>query len=138
MADVDHVVSFVRNPGSYWSSARSAFGVLVLGAGTRFGAALAMFDHVGAVGLVGAITADEYAAAGVPVLGLYGKDDEIVPEAAVRALRETGSHIEVALYGGVGAEFLDDALDGYDYPTARDAIERLAAFFTEHLPGAKV
>lgn len=138
MADVDHVVSFIRNPGSQWSSARDAFGVLVLGAGSRFGAALSMFESVGALGLVGAFPADEYVAAGVPVLALYGKEDEFVPEDSVRALRDAGPHIEVVLYGGVASEFLDDGLEGYDYATAKDAIERLATFFAEHLPGASV
>jgi len=138
LADIDHVVSFIRNPGSHWSSAHNAFGILVLGAGTRFGAALSMFEHVGAIGLVGAHPADEYAAAGIPVLALAGKEDEFVAADAVRSLRDAGPHIEVVLYGGVGAEFLDDALDEYDYPTAKDAIERLAEFFSEHLPGATV
>jgi dienelactone hydrolase len=138
IADIDHVVSFVRNPGAKWSSAREAFGVLVVGAGSRFGSALAMFEHVGAIGLVGAHPVPEFASAGVPVLALSGKDDEFVPQEAVRMLRDAGPHIEVVLYGGVGAEFLDDDLDGYDYTTAKDAIERLAEFFVEHLPGATV
>lgn len=138
IADIDHVISFVRNPGARWSSARDAFGILVVGAGSRFGSALAMFEHVGAIGLVGAHPAPEFVSAGVPVLALSGKDDEFVPEEAVRSMRDAGPHIEVVLYGGVGAEFLDDDLDGYDYATAKDAIERLATFFAEHLPGAAV
>ena len=132
--DVNHVASFVANRASVWSSAGDGFGVIVHGAGSRFGGPLASSEGVAAIALVGAFLVDEYAAAQVPLLALYGKDDEFVSPEDIKQFRANAPQTEVVLYGDVGSEFLDDDLDGHDYLTAKDAIERMAEFFIEHLP----
>lgn len=121
-------------PGTEWADG-ARVGVLGLGAGG--GPALAAaprIETLGAMALVCApVTADGLAAAGVPVLGVFGADDEIVAAEDVRAARDAAGRGEFAFYGGVGHDFLDEMRDGYDHASAEDAYTRIIGFFESRL-----
>ncbi len=133
IGDIEIVAAFVTNPAGFWSSAEHGFGLLGLGAGgTR--ALVAAHDDVGdAVCL-----AYSPPAAGIPVsvalLGLYGRDDDLVPIDDVLAFRDAAPHGEFVIYEGVGHDFLDDSRDGYTPGAAADALDRMTAFFVKELP----
>lgn len=70
----------------------------------------------------------------MPILGLYGRDDAVVPPEVVLATRGGVPHAEWALYDGVGEDFMDDYLPAYEPVAAADALDRLTGFFEKHLP----
>ena len=70
----------------------------------------------------------------MPALGLYGRDDELVPAEGVdtaAAMNPSGTWI---LYEGTGHDFMNDGADGYHAGAADDAHGRIRRFFSEHLP----
>ena len=68
----------------------------------------------------------------VPVLGLYGADDELIPTASVdEAAGITGQWI---LYEGAGHEFLDADADTFDAAAESDAWSRIGSFLAAVLP----
>ena len=76
-----------------------------------------------------------------PVLGLYGREDHLIPVADVRELEErlaeTGRPFEVELYAGAGHAFMNETRPEMHRPeAARDAWPRMVAFFREHLDRA--
>jgi carboxymethylenebutenolidase len=121
-------------PGTEWADG-SRVGVLAFGAGGAPALAAApLIDALGAMTLVYApVTAGGLAAAGVPVLGIYGADDETVAADEVRAARDAAGRGEFAFYGGVGHDFLDEMRDGYDHASAEDAYARIIGFFESRL-----
>ncbi len=131
--DIEIVASFVTNPAGFWSSAEYGFGVLGLGAGGPH-ALRAVRDGAGAA----ICLAYSPLAAGVPVavplLGIYGRDDDVVPVDDVLAYRAVAPHGEFVIYEGVGHDFLDDSADGYAPGAAADALERMTEFFLKELP----
>lgn len=135
LADLDGAADFLRRPGTEWADPHR-LGVLGIGTGGRWAVLAAAGDpSLRAVVLAYAPLAGALDAVGeltVPLLGLYGKDDEEaiadVPEAH---RRHPGS--EWAMYDGVGSGFLDDAGDAYDPAAAKDAEGRLVAFFAARL-----
>ena len=149
VGEVRAFARFVTNPAGFWSNAEDGFGLLGLDAGGRV-AALAAARPDGAPGALALLSAplragegddrpyplDLVPGLGVPTLGLSGKDDDRVPAHDVEAIRAADPAIEWALYPGVGHGFYDDSAAGFDAAAARDAIERLAAFFERHLPAA--
>ena len=65
----------------------------------------------------------------VPVLGLYGADDELIDTATVDEAQRRNGHGQWLLYEGVGHGFLDvDAVE-FDQAAADDAWARVLAFF---------
>jgi carboxymethylenebutenolidase len=73
-----------------------------------------------------------------PLLGLFGKQDPVVPLADVESLSEIGlampTEIEVVVYPGAGHAFANDTRpDAYRPDAARDAWERCFRFFRRHL-----
>jgi carboxymethylenebutenolidase len=73
-----------------------------------------------------------------PLLGLFGEEDALIPEAEVRELERrlarTGKPFEVRLYPGAGHAFLNDTRPQMYRPdAARDAWSRMLGFFREHL-----
>ncbi len=138
LADLRDVVRFTTNPAGFWSSAEFGFGLLGLGSGGPLAVGLAGVDGASAIALVHAPLDDDdvqrLSAAAVPVLGLFGRDDEVVSIDTVIDARSHLPHAEFAVYDGVGHDFLDDHRDGYDLDAAQDAIERLTEFFTKQLP----
>lgn len=72
----------------------------------------------------------------VPVLGLYGAEDDLIAPETVdeaQARNVTGTWL---LYAGAGHGFLDEVGDGYDVAASEDALARLGEFFLTNLPKA--
>lgn len=65
----------------------------------------------------------------VPVLGLYGAEDELIDTGTVDEAQRRNDHGQWLLYEGVGHGFLDIDGDGFDQGAADDALARLLAFF---------
>jgi carboxymethylenebutenolidase len=130
--DLAAIVDFVANPAAGWSSGEHGFGVLGAGTGGRWAAKLASEENAPLV----LAAADVQGVGGIsgPMLGLHGRDDEVVPIAEVLAARDLAPHAEWVLYAGVGHDFLDDSRPGFDFEASRDAFERMADFYGNHLP----
>jgi carboxymethylenebutenolidase len=137
-ADLGDVVEYIANPAGFWSSAEHGFAVLGAGQGGTLAVDVAVAHGAQAVGLVAA-PLDEAVAHGLGafpggVLGLYGRDDEVVAIDGVLAARSDLPHAEIVVYEGVGHDFIDDLRPTFDQQAATDAIERLSIFFVKHLP----
>jgi dienelactone hydrolase len=65
----------------------------------------------------------------VPVLALYGADDEWIDRSTVDEAQRRNDHGQWLLYEGVGHGFIDIDGDGFDQSAADDAFARLIAFF---------
>ena len=72
----------------------------------------------------------------VPVLALYGADDELIEAATVDEAQRRNDHGQWLLYEGAGHFFLDIESDGYHADAAADAGPRLVEFFRSTLPPA--
>lgn len=124
-------------------------GVLGLDVGGRFAIiAGAHRPWVGAVGVAYApLTGDEERAhpvaemlghLGVPVLGIYAQDDELIATETVDEAQRRNQGGDWLLYQGVGHGFLDEDGDHYDEGAAADAALRFSRFFIGHLPPAQL
>lgn len=136
-ADLNDLVSYVVNPAGFWSSAGRGFGVLGLGAGGRIAVRVAARRRAAGIALVSTpfheLTGD-LSPLPTPVLGVFGRADEVVAIELVLAARSTTPHAEFVIYEGVREDFYDDNREGYDAEAAADATERITAFFEKHLP----
>lgn len=65
----------------------------------------------------------------IPVLGLYGADDEWIDSSTVDEAQRRNDHGQWLLYEGVGHGFLDIDDDNFDQSAADDAFARVIAFF---------
>jgi carboxymethylenebutenolidase len=74
----------------------------------------------------------------VPVLSLYGAEDELIDNATIDEAQARNDHGQWLLYEGVGHGFLDIAGDGFDQSAADDAFARLLAFFKGSLAAAEI
>lgn len=74
----------------------------------------------------------------VPVLALYGADDDLIASASVDEAQNRNHHGQWLLYEDTGHGFLDPTSDGYNQAAADDAIARLIAFFQATLPDAEI
>jgi carboxymethylenebutenolidase len=74
----------------------------------------------------------------IPVLGLYGADDELIDPVTVDEAQRRNDHGQWLLYEGVGHGFLDIEGDGFDQSAADDAFARLVAFFRGSLQAAEI
>jgi carboxymethylenebutenolidase len=79
------------------------------------------------------------AALSCPALGLYGREDALIPNADVDELEarlaEQGQPFEIVRYAGAGHAFLNDTRPALYRPeAAADAWRRLLAFLRTHLP----
>ncbi len=133
LADVDTGLAYLRRPGTEWADP-ARLGLLGIGGGGRWALLAADDEQVRAVALASTPLAGlESAVVRVPLLGLYGKDDDSIGAGEVAAAHTRLPQSEWALYDGVGGGFLDDGSDGYDPEAAEDALERLVGFFTSKL-----
>lgn len=124
-ADIE---SFVANPVADWSSAEHGYGTIGIGDGGP--QAVARTGRVEAIALIGQDRPVEIS--GMAALSLIGRQDPAAE--ALDELRAAAPAAQWVVYGDVGAGFHDDAAAGFDHAVATDAVERLAAFFAEHLP----
>jgi carboxymethylenebutenolidase len=74
----------------------------------------------------------------VPVLSLYGAEDELIDNATIDEAQSRNDHGQWLLYEGVGHGFLDIDGDGFDQSAADDAFARLLAFFKGSLAAAEI
>lgn len=74
----------------------------------------------------------------VPVLGLYGTDDEWIDKETVDEAQRRNDHGQWLLYEGVGHGFLDIEGSDFDQSAADDAFARIKAFFGASLPEARI
>ncbi len=74
----------------------------------------------------------------VPVLGLYGANDELIDAGSVDEAQRRNEHGQWLLYDDVGHGFLDIDGPGFDQAAADDAFARLVAFFLTTLDPAVV
>lgn len=74
----------------------------------------------------------------VPVLGLYGVDDDLIDSSTVDEAQRRNDHGQWLLYDGVGHGFLDIDGDGFDQSAADDAFARIIAFFRATLPEPQI
>lgn len=65
----------------------------------------------------------------IPVLGLYGADDEFITPETVDEAQRRNDHGQWLLYAEVGHGFLDINHEGFDQASADDAFARIVAFF---------
>ncbi len=148
LAHLDDTYRFLSNQDSEWGMA-SPMGVLGVGAGGRLAlVAGALREWVGPVAvLYGQLDGDEdrrYPAMRQlkrlrgPVLGIYAADDELIPPESVDAAQDANRSGQWLLYEEVGHRFVDENHPNYHRAAARDALARIAAFFTAALPPPQV
>ncbi len=65
----------------------------------------------------------------VPVLGLYGGNDDLIDDSTVDEAQRRNEHGQWLLYEGASHGFLDVDDDGFDQSSADDGFARLVAFF---------
>jgi carboxymethylenebutenolidase len=73
----------------------------------------------------------------VPVLGLYGADDELIDVSTVDEAQNRNQHGQWLLYPGARHQFLDVNAPEYEASAAEDAMGRILAFLNETLPPAE-
>lgn len=69
----------------------------------------------------------------VPVLALYGAEDDLIDTSTVDEAQRRNDHGQWLLYDGVGHGFLDIDGENFDQSAADDAFARLLAFFRASL-----
>jgi carboxymethylenebutenolidase len=72
----------------------------------------------------------------VPVLGLYGAEDELVAASTVDEAQNRNQHGQWLLYPGAHHQFLDIDAPEYEPAASEDAMGRILAFLRETLPPA--
>jgi carboxymethylenebutenolidase len=74
----------------------------------------------------------------VPVLSLYGADDDLIDSSTVDEAQSRNEHGQWLLYEGAGHGFFDIEGAGFDQSAADDAFARLLAFFRGSLEPAQI
>lgn len=139
LADLDELHEFVVSDDVDWNVSGDV-GILGTDVGGRFGLiAAANRDWVKSLvvaytPLTGDEDRDEQVASyldhlPVPVLGLYGADDELIAAETVDEAQRRNEHGQWLLYAEAGHAFLDIDHAGFVQAAADDAFARIAAFF---------
>lgn len=145
--DLDEVHEFLVSDDVDWAHA-DAVGMLGLDVGGRFAlAAAANRPWVRSVAVCYTpLTGDEDRERpvgdildhlSVPVLGLYGAEDELIDTATVDQAQQRNDSGKWLLYDNAGHGFLNINAEGYDAAAAADAEQRLIQFFLQTLPAAE-
>jgi len=148
LTDLEEVHEFVASEDVEWAVS-SDVGLLGIDIGGRFGLVKAATrDWVRSLALAYTpLTGDEERAHQVadylsnlpiPVLGLYGADDDLISTGTVDEAQRRNEHGQWLLYGDAGHGFLDVEADGFEQSAADDASARIIAFFKATLPAAEV
>jgi dienelactone hydrolase len=147
ITDLDEAGEFLASEDVDWAHAR-ALGILGLDVGGRFALAMAAQRRwvraaaVCSTPLTGdedreIKVADVLAHLPVPVLGLYGAEDDLIESASVDEAQSRNESGQWLLYAGAGHEFLNINADTYEPDAAADAEARLIQFFLATLPAAE-
>ena len=85
----------------------------------------------------GGIPVDRTASLKAPVLAFFGDQDPFIPMDSVEKLRaeatKLGKQVEIVVYPGAPHGFFCNERDSYRPDAAKDAWEKVKAFFKEHL-----
>lgn len=146
LADLDELHAYVVSDDLEWSVGHEV-AMLGVDVGGRFGLiAAATRPWVRSLVLASTpLTGDEdrdYQVADfldhlpVPVLGLYGSNDDLVDASTVDEAQNRNQHGQWLLYPGAGHRFLDINAPDYDVSASEDAIGRTLTFLKETLPAA--
>ncbi|MGH8915288.1 MAG: dienelactone hydrolase family protein [Acidimicrobiia bacterium] len=146
LTDLDEVHEYIDSDDVSWAVS-SDLGLLGLDVGGRFGiVAAATRPWVKALAVASApLTGDDdrqYQVAQyldhlpVPVLGIYGANDELIDASTVDEAQRRNEHGLWILYDGAGHNFLDIDGELYNADAAADAGPRLVDFFKTALPKA--
>jgi carboxymethylenebutenolidase len=146
LTDLDEIHEFIDSDDVNWAVSGDV-GVLGIDVGGRFGImSAATRPWVKSVAVAYTpLTGDEgrqFQVASyldnlpVPVLALYGTEDELIEVATVDEAQRRNEHGQWLLYEGAGHFFLDVESDGYQPDAAADAGPRLVEFFKSTLPPA--
>lgn len=115
------------------------------GGGMSLQAALAMPDQIDATviyyGHVGDVEREALETLEMPILGLFGGQDQGIPVEGVRTFEQTldelGKEAQIQIYDDAGHAFANPTGDNYVASAAQDAWQRTTAFLDAHLyPGA--
>lgn len=139
LADLDELHEFIVSDDVGWNVS-DRVGILGTDVGGRFGLIAAANREwvkslaVAYTPLTGDEDRDEQVATyldhlPIPVLGLYGAEDELIAAETVDEAQRRNEHGQWLLYSGAGHGFLDVDHEGFDQAAADDAFERIAAFF---------
>ena len=146
VTDLDEVHEFVISDDVDWAISGGT-GVLGIDVGGRF-ALVAAATRPWVRSLALAYTpltgdddrsyqvADYLGSLPVPVLGLYGMEDEHINTSTVDEAQRRNDHGQWLLYEEAGHGFLNINGDGYHPSAADDAMTRIVAFFRATLPEA--
>lgn len=143
LADIDELYEFVVSDDVDWNVSERV-GILGTDVGGRFGLiAAANRDWVSSLVVAySPLTGDEDREKQVadyldhlpiPVLGLYGAEDDLIAPETVDEAQRRNPHGQWLLYAGAGHGFLDIDHEGYDQAAADDAFARTITFFESTL-----
>lgn len=147
-ADLDELHEFIVSEDVTWNTSADV-GVLGTDVGGRFAlikAATRPWVRSVAIGYT-PLTGDEEREVQVadylgnlpvPVLALFGMDDDLIDTGSVDEAQRRNEHGQWLLYEGVGHGFLDVDSAGFDQSAADDAFARIVAFFKATLDPAIV
>lgn len=135
---LDGVIDFIENPAGFWSNAEDGLAVFGIGGGGPHAIEAARASDAALILAGSPLPTERLARVTNPILGLYGKEDPLVPLEDIMAARARVPHAEWVLYEHVGHDFLDDYRDDFDSEAQKDAVERIAAFCEKHLPKVRV
>lgn len=145
---IDELHQFVVSEDVTWN-VEDGVGILACDVGGRFGLIKAATrEWVKSLALCYApLTGDEgrehqvaeyLAHLPVPVMGLYGAEDELIDVSTVDEAQRRNDRGQWLLYSGAGHGFLDIDGEGFDQGAADDAFARLVAFFKATLADPQI
>ena len=133
VGDLEDALAWMASADTPWIRTGEV-GVLAMGvAGPAALAFTRRAESIGGLVLVSPVPGDDGESAAVPVLGLFGKEDEVVPESDQQAMQRRLGHAEWVLYGGVGHGLIDESSSDYRWDVAEDALDRIVSFFEREL-----
>lgn len=145
MADEERLVSNMQAAHEYLSGQQQAPRVGVMGwcfgGGMALSAALAMPSDLDAVviyyGRVQGASREQLQQLQMPILGIFGGEDQSIPTDAVRSFEQTlddlGKDARIEIYPNAGHAFANPTGKNYVADAAEDAWDMTTAFLKEHL-----
>jgi dienelactone hydrolase len=124
--DLEDAQAWMSSADTQWIRS-SGIGVVAIDAGAA--AAQAFVRRVEGIDGLVLVSPTTTGDVPVPVLGFFGKEDEVVSDAERETIQSGLDHAEWVLYGGVGHGLLDERAVDYRWEVAEDVLDRIVAFF---------